>query len=407
MKCFIHKAGLLAMFAIGFILCSGKIYAQDYLIHNSGEKEPGLVVRNFDYNRYQKVKFEHQNGQTKIYTPEEVSGFMLDNGRYFRTESLPNEILKQFAQILFTGELDLLAFEDKYFLKVADEIRELGATFTSEVVNENLIQYRKPYISTLNSSLSGDCAVKLQNEILKTKFSETSLISTLILYHECKMLDYSVHVDKIPLLQVSAIVAAGYIRQFTKPTATLTDRSDLFATNAFTAVQVGVRIHSYRKFPKAMVDIGLGYSVQNNSISSQWNEERTYVTGTEDFESYSWYIPVYFNYSFINTLNYNVYFGVGATYRKSYLTSNFSMVDETVKFNNTTNLFERPIVQRDDEIVSPNIKMGAMLFNTRKVGVVFEVQAEYLPDHFSFNLGQHQQQYNQFYLSALVGIRIL
>lgn len=401
------KVASVAILVIISFFCSGVVYAQDYLIHNSGEKEPGLVVRNFDYNRYQKVKFEHRNGQTKIYNSEEVAGFMLDNGRYFRVEDLPGEAPKQFVQVLFTGELDLLAFGDKYYLKVDDEIRELGATYTTEVVNENLIQYRKPYISTLNRSLFGDCAIKLQNEILKTKFSETSIISTLILYHECKMIEYSVHVEKIPLLKVSTILSAGKIAQITKPTATLADRSDLFTTNSFNTIQAGVRIHSYRKFPQAMVDIGIGYSIQNNSVSSHWDEERIYVTGTEDYESYSWYIPVFFNYSIINRLNYNVYFGLGATYRKSYLTSNFSMVDETVKFNKTTNLFERPIVQRDDEIVSPSLKMGAMLFNTRKLGIVFEVQADYLPEHFSFNLGQHQQQYNQVYLSALVGIRIL
>lgn len=404
---FIHKAIPILILSIGFVFSNGVVYGQDYLIHKSGEKEPGLVVRNFDYSRYQKVKFEHKNGQTKIYNPEEVAGFMLDNGSFFRVEDLPDENPKQFVQILFTGELDLLAFNDKFYLKVEDEIRALSAKYSAEVVNDNLIQYRKPYISTLNSSLTGDCAIKLQNEILKSKFSQTSIISTLILYHECKMIDYSVHVEKIPLLRVSTIVSAGQIAQITKPAATLADRSDLFGSNIFTAVYAGARIHSIRNFPQAMVDIGIGYSIQNNSVRSNWEEERIYVTGTEDYESYSWFVPVFFNYAIVNRLNYKIYFGAGATFRKSYLTSNFSMVDETVKLNKTTNLFERTIVHRDDKIVSPSFKIGTMMFNTRKVGIVFEVQADYLPEHFTFNLGQHQQLYNQVYLSALVGIRIL
>jgi len=118
-----------SVFAIllGFIAASAQ--AQDYVIFPSGEKLAGSVVRNFDYNNYSSLIFRDESGHRRKYSPEEISGFELESGRYFISKILPGKDSPEFVQRVFSGTLNLDHTNGKYYVETPSDTYELKDNF--------------------------------------------------------------------------------------------------------------------------------------------------------------------------------------------------------------------------------------------------------------------------------------
>ena len=101
---------------------------QDYILNKEGHKIYGSIKKSFDFNHIKSVPFITEEGEKSNYSPEEIKGFGLANGRVFISDYLPEQQEEGlvFYQVLIKGKVNLLSHKNRYFIENNDHLLELN-----------------------------------------------------------------------------------------------------------------------------------------------------------------------------------------------------------------------------------------------------------------------------------------
>jgi hypothetical protein len=383
-----------------------KAQGNDYIINNSGEKIYGEIHRTFDFNNYETIRFRKGTNEEIAYSPKDIEGFGLENGRYFLSLDLPELEEKVFAQIIFSGKLNLISYKSRYFIETSDQIIELKSTYNTidgfgrQVKNTN----RKPYLGILNLVMAGYCGTELKSSIILTGFNEQDFIAIFQKYHLCEDLPYVIHVEKIPFLKISPVVGLGFNISNQSNSFADIGRYDVFENNLFPMVQAGIKLYGFRKAPRFSFDASIGFTSQNNTVNSEIIEPGVNLTGTETYQLSSVFLPIFFNHSLFSNGNFETYVGIGGALRINKFESDFAMIDYHTENGEVTLLFESPIFRVKNKIFSPAAKIGTHFRSKSRIGIISELQVDYLNDAYSIDMFQ-KAIYNEIMFSFLIGVR--
>lgn len=401
----ISLIGMIGMMFLAFSTLAQE-NKKDYVILQSGLKVSGQIVRSFDHQHYNSVKFISLLGEENTYLPSQIAGFGLDNGRLFYSVSLPGETVKVFAQQLLTGTLSLLGHKGQYYIDNGRDITYLEAKYQeTNVSGKTIVSFRKPYIGTLNILMAGECGAKLGSAISTTQYSEQSLIDILVKYHLCEGIPYEVHVERIPLLKLSPFLMVGAGTISSLVSSRMEARQDAFENKFTPSIIVGLKGYNFRNMPKIGFDFGLGYTKISNVVNSAYENHALRLTGTEEFNISTVLAPFFVNYSIYKNPQIETYLGIGGVYRMNTFKSDFAIQDRTTIYNEVTVLQEKPYVEYRRNIMSPSIKLGGHFKHQNKLGFLLEMQVGYLRDSYTMTLEANTAIYNELMTSILFGIR--
>lgn len=407
MKSFV-RISLIGMIGMMFIAFSSLAQEnkKDYVILQSGLKVSGQIVRSFDHQNYNSVKFISLLGEENTYLPSQIAGFGLDNGRLFYSVSLPGETEKVFVQQLLTGTLSLMGHKGQYYIDNGREITYLEAKYQeTNVSGKTIVSFRKPFIGTLNILMAGECGAKLGSAISTTQYSEQSLIDILVKYHLCEGRPYEVHVERIPMLRLSPFLMVGGNVINSVVSSRKEDRQDAFENKFTPSILVGLKGYNFRNMPKIGFDFGLGYTKISNVVNSAYQNQALKLTGTEEFSISTVLAPFFINYSIYKNSQIETYLGIGGVYRMNTFKSEFAIQDKTTLHNDVTVLQEKPFVDYKKNIMSPSLKLGGHFKHRNKLGFLVEMQVGHLRDSYTMTLEANTAIYNELMTSILFGIR--
>ncbi len=378
--------------------------AEDFIIIKTGEKIFGKVISKYDEASYRNLIFSNGGVET-TYTSKELEAFGLANSRFFMTKTLPGESESKFVQILLSGKLQLNYYDKRYFLDNGDEMLELRAFYTQGQIDGNkLKRYVKAYISTLKIQMAGDCGMQLNDQIEKTKMEELDLIQLFSQYHKCNDLPYQVHVSNVKFLKVSPVMMVGL------GSASLLNRSvetgqinDL--NNKMTQrLQVGMRLHDFRKFPRISFDLRVGMEILNSRFVSNFESPGVVrISAEEDFTETNIFVPISFNYSIYRRQNLDLYAGLIASTWASNIESKEALIEERFSSSDRTNLYEKSFLVGRDRLFVPGLKLGTK-FSLGKMVVFSELQGDLQLDYYTTNILAKRSSFSRTGISFQIGV---
>ncbi len=104
----------------------------DYIITLDGTKSFGTISRSFDFNQANSIDFVDFYGKTHRFFPKDLKSFGLSNGRTFENRILPesDDGKLVFIQVILRGRVNLLSYNNRFFIENEKEILELTNTAT-------------------------------------------------------------------------------------------------------------------------------------------------------------------------------------------------------------------------------------------------------------------------------------
>ncbi len=404
------KLSVIGSLLFGILLWSNSISAQalhDYILTASGDKLYGEVDRNYDFNRYQSVKFKSMDGATRNFSASELKEFKLSNGRYFRSMQIGQSGVKEFVQVLVSGKFTLLAGGKKYFVDHGDSLYMLEAKYISKEFGDKKINVhdKRPYQGVLIKLMPEACKLKLNALVNRTNYDEEQLIHFIRELHLCEGELYEIHVEKIPIIRFSPVVMAGASAAKFQQKIVIQGRADVFENQLFPAIQGGVSVHGLRKLPRFSADIRFGYSVQDNTIHASHVSTLEINSGKEKIKSSTFFVPIFVNYSVFRRGNLDFHLGVGVTFRHNSTTSEFAIMDNTVLRNEVTILTEKTFVTRQSSRANPAFKIGTSLKLNKKLSGFVELQFDQMKNEYSVMLPKQEMLYSQLFSTLSLGLK--
>jgi len=190
------------------------------IILNSGDTIRGEIdLRNNTSMSKQCVFRKDDKSEKKIYSPDVLAAYRMDNGRYFVSRNIQN-LGQVFLEYLVNGKLSLYYFVDMgsnryYVQKEGDILREMPKEPEFEYI-DGTKQYRPPrQLRGLLSVLTEE-APELKENINRIDLkSQKNLVDFTVDYHNAVCPDEGcmVYKKKIPF-KVSVQPVVGYVRYF-------------------------------------------------------------------------------------------------------------------------------------------------------------------------------------------------
>lgn len=129
--------------------------------------------------------FTSKNGEESTFSTEEISAFLTDQGKVFRSEIIENE----FVEALVLGKMNLYFHQDKFYAQKDDgEIHLLEQEDTQVVGTDTGTGYARQKDNRWKLKLNylmSDCSQELQGRIKSAKLSHQSLTRLFLSYNRC------------------------------------------------------------------------------------------------------------------------------------------------------------------------------------------------------------------------------
>jgi len=185
-----------------FLLLSNICFCQNdwvsgYILKNTGDTIRGFIDNRDSKSNTKQCYFKaEKKGDVQIYTPQELSGFRFQDGKYYISKTIKEqEAGKQvFLEFLIHGKINVYHMkddQDRYFVEKDSIIYELKNTEVLKHINypgsSNENNYsiqsteKKEYIGLLTALLKD---AEIQQDILKCELRTKSLIKIAREYHE-------------------------------------------------------------------------------------------------------------------------------------------------------------------------------------------------------------------------------
>jgi hypothetical protein len=376
----------------------------DFVILVSGKKVFGEILRNYDKVSYAEIQFQG-GGEIKSFAPADLKGFGLDNGQLFFSRQLPGQTDQSFVQILVSGSLELSESRGSLFLDDGRTYQKLDSYQRNiERDGQTVRKLYKPYIFTLKTALSGDCAVLLYPKVDRLSYNQEAIIHLLEDYYVCQGTEYKIHVEKIPLLKFSPTVGAGLSYFSLSSPQKKEGRNDQLVNDMGYHGFLGLRIHDFRLLPRLSVDLRVGYSVFNTTLLSSNEGSQFLWTGSEEIEETAFYLPASISYSVLKNRRSELYVGISAGLWIKEVTTSEGRIDHRDFNPQETRIEESQIVEVFDSYFTPGVRVGYNFSLADKLRVFGEIEANVQKEYYLFNLVQNESVYGRSRFSFQVGL---
>lgn len=401
-----------APFLFGLLLFSLTSYAQNehisdsYVILSSGEELKGTIEGEFDIETYSQVAFKTNAGVRTIYQPGEIQAFGLANGRFFKSEIIPIQDQPVFVQVLVSGPIDLYKWDNKYFINRGEDILELKVNQSTRTENGKQINTNSnQYIGVLTLAMNDECGVDLRSEIEKTNLTDRGLISLFTQYYTCTSIDYEVHATQVPFSKLSFRVQGGL--GFIGLAENESNKDVDYTLNKTSSpyFEIGIRVGEFRNAPRLLVDLGLGYMIENNTVSVMGEFISYDLSGTEKYKSSSFLVPIHLSYILYKQKRSELYTGVGLTF---WMTKFKPEIGDLVIDNGEPepNVISSTFVDRKKNGVSPNLKFGYRNILSENTRLFVELKSDLLIRNMNFYPQTYHGIYNYWVGTLSLGIEI-
>lgn len=380
--------------------------AEDYIQKADGQIMTGVILGSFENEQYDQIRFKSGTGESRALGPEEIAGFGFQSGRKFVSIRLPGSEKLEFVQVLLTGKLSLYKANNKFYVNDGREIHELKAFYDRATVAGNETkELKKPYLGTINMLMAGECSAEIYDLLADTKYDDYSLVKLLSKYHYCEGITYEQHLPELAFMRISPVIYGGMTYMSMSPASRPANRKDAFENHVTPLFQVGIKAHQFRNWQRLSVDLSVGYSNFSNTVISEYTSESQYMTAKEVFNSTSITIPAFVNYTWTRAGSFDSYVGIGVNSRFTSFESEFAFIDQTLSHNGVTTIYEKEFTEIKKKMASVSGKFGMVWNFSKKIGILAEVQLDYLPGFYQMNLPFNQASYNQTNTSLLIGLR--
>jgi hypothetical protein len=379
----------------------------DYVLNTCGVKLFGTIIRSYNFADYDQVDFEH-NGQIITYLPSDLQAFGLESGMFFISKKLPGSEVLEFVQVVLSGRLQLNSRKGNYYLDNGTDIQELRS-FYSVQNNPGTPRKRniKLYISILKINTAGACGAALVDMIERSQRNEQDFIRILAQYHSCENLPFQIHVEKVPFSRLSPIIAVGVgtpvINTLSSDLGTASQIDNPLAFHVYG----GLRFHSFRKSPRMSLDVGVEYTSMTSTWQISQPTSNRLMTGSQEFNQRSVYIPFGVNYSVLKKNGIDLYVGVLAGLMLNKIESSVGQVDYTFFDLKETQLLERSFLEINRSVFLPGVKVGVNYPVNKRNSFFAEVQGTLAKPLYSVNvLGFTKAEYSAMAVSLRIGFKL-
>lgn len=380
--------------------------ADDYILKANGQKETGVILGSFENEQYGQIRFKSGTGDSRTLGPEDIAGFGFQSGRKFVSIRLPGSEKLEFVQVLLTGKLSLYKANNKFYVNDGREIHELKAFYDrATVAGKETKELKKPYLGTINMLMAGECSAEIYDVLADTKYDDYSLVKLLSKYHYCEGITYEQHLPELAFVRISPVIYGGMTYMSMSPASRPANRKDAFENHVTPIFQVGIKAHQFRRWKRLSIDVSVGYSKLDNTIISEYTSESQYMTAKEVFSASTITIPAFVNYTWTRAGSFDSYIGIGFNGRFSSLESEFAMIDQTLAHNGVTTIYETEFTSIKKRMTTAAGKVGIVWNFSKKMGLLAELQLDYLPAFYQVNLPFNEASYNQTNTSLLIGLR--
>ncbi|OOG76143.1 hypothetical protein [Algoriphagus sp. A40] len=377
-----------------------------YYIDTLGQRKESTFKFKFDQEDYEQFVVISE-GQERELTPKSVQEVGFENGRLFRSEILPESSNKVFVLLLREGEVDLLKWQKKYFIRNGEQIVALRELNSSKVVNGQEInvttkQYQGILMSVLKPSPDQE---NLSRLIRNSSLNDRDLTDIVDLFHEVNGLAI---VTKTITNQATAFgigwkVQAGVGFHGLMENFENQGFSYSFKSGISPYFEVGARFRDFKNAPRLMVDLGVGYYAESDEILVSGSQVSFDLEGKQSYTSSSVVLPFQIHYIFSRENSSEWYGGAGLTFWISNFENNSA---EVILDNGEPNLITHTdnFVERKPGSVSPNLKIGWSKGLSEKSDFFIEAKGDYLIKNYEMFPLTYYSVFNLGVLTLTAGI---
>jgi hypothetical protein len=398
---------------VGLLFFSFVSFAQEgkvldaYVILNNGKEVRGNIEGKFDVETYPEIIFVAHSGQQSIYRPGEILGFGLANGRFFKTEIIPIQDQAVFAQVLVSGKMNLYKWENKYFINREGSITELKVNQSTRTENGKLVNVNSnQYVGVLTLAMNDECGFGLKEKIESTRLTDRDLIALFTEYYNCTSQPFEIYASQVPYSKLAFRIQGGlglvHMMEYASTKKEVNYSLDKASSPYF---ELGVRFSEFRNAPRLMVDLGLGYMAESNTVLLNASLVSFDLSGSEKYKSSSFLIPIHLSYIVYKQNRSEVYTGVGLTF---WATKFEADMGELIIDNGepNPNVINSIFVDRKEMAVSPNLKVGYRRDLSEKTGLFVEFKGDFLIKNMDFYPLTYHAVYNYLVGTLSVGIEL-
>ncbi len=208
------KGSVLSVLLLLTLICSAqRDFREGFVIKQPGDTLYGLINYRGGSRDYTTCIFKQSGDiETKIYAPEDISGFGFPGDRLFVSkivDTVAVDTLKTFIEVLVRGAVSLYTYNGKYFLQKKDAPLYELAIVKSEILKDGqkAIIVTKKYLGILSMVLS-DCE-EAREMIPNVTLDERPLTKLVEVYNICVNSPYETILSGKPRVKVSFGLSAG------------------------------------------------------------------------------------------------------------------------------------------------------------------------------------------------------
>lgn len=342
-----------------------------------------------------------------ILLPDSVLEVGFENGRLFRTQTIPGVTEKVFVLILRKGEMDLLKWQSQYFIRRGDEIIALKEI--SSVKEENGQQFNvktKQYQGVLLAIFKPSPEQEnLSRSIRTANLNDRDLTKILDLYNEVNGLPQSemAILNQGPSFKMRWKIQVGAGGKALLEEMGVPNFEYTFESGISPYAEVGARFRDFKNAPRLMVDLGVGYYMDSDQLFLSGNKSRFDWEGSQTYTSSSIVFPMQLHYIFSKGNSSEWYGGAGLTFWViNYQIDSAELILDNG--NSGVDILTGGFILRKSSGLSPNLKLGWNLNLSNTTSLFIETKVDILFKNYEMNPLNNYSVYNLGVLTLSTGI---
>lgn len=377
-----------------------------YYVDMKGVNHKSTFKFIFDQEDYNEFVVLNGDQERKVLADSVIEvGF--DNGRLFQSEILPGSSERVFVLLLRKGEIDLMKWQNQYFIRRGEEVialKEINSTKeeNGQQFNVTTKQYQGVLLTVLKPSQEQS---NLSRAIRTANLNDKDLSKVIDLYHELNGLtqtDLAI-INQGPSYRVKFKAQVGAAGKTLLNSMGTPNFDYTFNSGVSPYFEVGARFRDFKNAPRLMVDLGIGYYQESDELLLTGNKSTFDWIGRQVFTSSSVVFPLQLNYILSKGKSSEWYAGAGVTF----WVINYQMDSAELILDNGNSVVDVPtdgFILRKSNGLSPNLKLGWNKNLFKATQLFIEAKVDILYKNYEMNPLNNYSVHNLGVLTFSTGI---
>lgn len=377
-----------------------------YYIDNEGVQHSASFMILFDQENYKEFEIISGDQERKL-LPDSVQEVGFENGRLFQSEIMSGASERVFVLILRKGEVDLLKWQNQYFIRRGEDVialKEINSTKeeNGQQFNVTTKQYQGVLLAVLKPSPE---QVNLSRAIKTANLNDRDLSKVIDLYHELNGLSQKdvALINQGPSYRIKFKVQVGAAGKTLMNSMGTPNFDYTFNSGISPYFEIGARFRDFKNAPRLMVDLGIGYFEESDQLLLTGNKSTFDWVGKQEFTSSSIVLPLQLNYIISKGKSSEWYAGAGVTFWIiDYKNESTELILENT--NSSVDIPTDGFVIRKTNGLSPNLKLGWNINLSKTTHLFIEAKVDILYKNYEMNPLNNYSVHNLGVLTLSTGI---